>query len=55
MSLGNKYYFIVIAIVKQTSTIIYHQQDPYNMDALFVTFLNNGSLIFRNTSPEKSR
>ena len=34
-----------------TCTIIYHQQDPDNMDVLEVIFPKNGSLFFNNTSP----
>ena len=33
-------------IRKHTCTIIYHQQDPDNMDVLEVTFSKNGSLFF---------
>ena len=38
-------------ISKHTCTIIYHQQDPDNMDVLEVIFPKNGSLFFENTSP----
>ena len=38
-------------ISKHTCTIIYHQQDPDNMDVLEVIFPQNGSLFFKNTSP----
>ena len=34
-----------------TCTIIYHQQDPDNMDVLEVIFPKNGSLFFNNTLP----
>ena len=34
-----------------TYTIIYHQQDPDNMDVLEVIFPKNGSLFFTNASP----
>ena len=44
-----------INISTYTSMIIYHQQDPHNMDALWIKFLKNGSSIFKNTSPENSR
>ena len=44
-----------IDISKQTCTIIYHQQDPDNMDVLEVSFLKNGSLFFKNTSPHDRR
>ena len=40
-----------IEISKHTCTIIYHQQDPDNMDVLEVIFPKNGSLFFKNTSP----
>ena len=40
-----------IDVSKHTCTIIYHQQDPDNMDLLEVTFPKNGSLFFKNTSP----
>ena len=40
-----------IDVSKHTCTIIYHQQDPDNMDVLEVTFPKNGSLFFKNTSP----
>ena len=40
-----------IEISKHTCTIIYHQQDPDNMDVLEVIFQQNGSLFFKNTSP----
>ena len=36
-----------IDISKHTCTIIYHQQDPDNMDVLEVTFPKNGSLFFK--------
>ena len=36
-----------IDISKHTCTIIYHQQDPDNMDVLEVTFSKNGSLFFQ--------
>ena len=36
-------------ISKYTCTIIYHQQDPDNMDVLEVIFPKNGSLFFKNT------
>ena len=39
-----------IEISKHTCTIIYHQQDPDNMDVLEVIFQKNGSLFFKNTS-----
>ena len=39
-----------IDISKHTCTIIYHQQDPDNMDVLEVIFPKNGSLFFKNTS-----
>ena len=38
-------------ISEHTCTIIYHQQDPDNMDVLEVIFPKNGSLFFKNTSP----
>ena len=38
-------------ISEHTCTIIYHQQDPDNMDVLEVIFPKNGSLFFNNTSP----
>ena len=38
-------------ISEHTCTIIYHQQDPDNMDVLEVIFPQNGSLFFNNTSP----
>ena len=44
-----------IDISKHTCAIIYHQQDPDNMDILFVIFRKNGSLFFNNTSPHKRR
>ena len=37
-------------ISEHTCTIIYHQQDPDNMDVLEVIFPQNGSLFFKNTS-----
>ena len=37
-------------ISEHTCTIIYHQQDPDNMDVLEVIFPKNGSLFFENTS-----
>ena len=40
-----------IDISEHTYTIIYHQQDPDNMDVLEVIFQINGSLFFKNTSP----
>ena len=40
-----------IDISKHTCTIIYHQQDPDNMDVLEVIFPKNGSFFFKNTSP----
>ena len=40
-----------IDVSKHTCTIIYHQQDPENMDVLEVIFPKNGSLFFNNTSP----
>ena len=40
---------------KHTCTIIYHQQDPDNMGVLEVTFPQNGSLFFINTSPSYRR
>ena len=40
-----------IDISKHTCTIIYHQQDPDNMDVLEVIFPKNGSLFLKNTSP----
>ena len=39
-----------IDISKHTCTIIYHQQDPDNMDVLEVIFQKNGSSFFKNTS-----
>ena len=39
-----------IDISEHTCTIIYHQQDPDNMDVLQVIFPENGSLFFKNTS-----
>ena len=39
-----------IDISEHTCTIIYHQQDPDNMDVLEVIFPKNGSLFFKNTS-----
>ena len=36
---------------EHTCTIIYHQQDPDNMDVLEVILPKNGSLFFKNTSP----
>ena len=36
-----------IDINMHTCTIIYHQQDPENMDVLEVTFPKNGSLFFQ--------
>ena len=38
-------------IREHTCTIIYHQQDPDNMDVLEVIFPKKGSLFFKNTSP----
>ena len=38
-----------IDISKHTCTIIYHQQDPDNMDVLEVISPKNGSLFFKNT------
>ena len=38
-------------ISEHTCTIIYHQQDPDNMDVLEVIFPKNGSFFFNNTSP----
>ena len=40
-----------IDISEHTCTIIYHQQDPYNMDVLEVISPKNGSLFSKNTSP----
>ena len=40
-----------IDISEHTCTIIYHPQDPDNMDVLEVTFPKNGSLFFKHTSP----
>ena len=40
-----------IDINEHICTIIYHQQDPDNMDVLEVIFPKNGSLFFKNTSP----
>ena len=36
-----------IDVNKHTCTIIYHKQDPVNMDVLEVTFPKNGSLFFK--------
>ena len=44
-----------IDISEHSCTIIYHQQDPDNMDVLEVTFPQNGSLFFINTSPSYRR
>ena len=44
-----------IEISKHTCTIIYHQQDPDNMDVLEVIFPQNGLLFFKNTSPHNRR
>ena len=44
-----------IEISKHTCTIIYHQQHPDNMDVLEVIFPQNGSLFFKNTSPQSRR
>ena len=41
-----------IDISKRTCTIIYHQQDLDNIDILEVIFPKNGSLFFKNTSPD---
>ena len=38
-----------IDISEHTCTIIYHQQDPDNMDVLEVIFPKSGSLFFINT------
>ena len=40
-----------IDISKHICMIIYHQQDPDNMDVLEVTFPRKVSLFFKNTSP----
>ena len=38
-----------IDISKHTCMVIYHQQDPDNMDVLEVISPKNGSLFFKNT------
>ena len=44
-----------IEISKHTCTIIYHQQDPDDMDVLEAILPQNGMLCFKNTWPHNGR